>query len=168
MIHLAEVERAAFAREPGALTTILVAIEAATCGDELKLGYLPADDLPRMPMACTRLAGALTALLCDPHLQLSDRELCTSLFSIDDIGHLFRRQFLRWTGTRDDGSHAGRPPGSRNRAAQQGGRLSRLMSLDARIGIDLESCSTCRPIWSSCLLSSSAIADPHPARRGSS
>ncbi len=138
MINIAEVERAALGRAPNALRMVLDAIDAINKGDVLELGYRPAEDRPGVAMAYTRLASVLTALLCDPDLDLPERQIWRLVFVHEGIDHLFAGSTL---GGPEPAMMALLPGGLKEAATASRSKVAAylsLLSLDARIDIDLE------------------------------
>lgn len=137
MIDISEVERLAYARAPEALLRVIEAIETLTGNGSIRLGYKVAPDMPGQAMAYTRLASALTAVVCDP-----DRVFSTE----DELRLIFAHQSLVYCYTNSslDGPEAAMlslmPGGMAEAATAPRGRVAAylaLMSLDARVEIDL-------------------------------
>jgi len=139
MINIADVERAAFARESGALDAVVTAVEALTGGSgSLKFGYTPAEEVRRLPMAYTRLANALTAVLCDPQLELNEGQLWRLMFSQAGICNLFAASTLDGP---EPAMMALLPGGLVEAATASRSKVAAylsILSLDARIEIELE------------------------------
>jgi len=139
IINIAEVERAAFAREPEGLGLAITAIEALTGGrGSLKFGYTAAEEVRRLPMAYTRLANALTAVLCDPQFELNEGELWRLMFSHAGICHLFAASTLDGP---EPAMMALLPGGLVEAATAPRSKVAAylsILSLDARIEIDLD------------------------------
>ncbi|WP_304168158.1 hypothetical protein [Phenylobacterium aquaticum] len=136
MINLAEVERAVHGRAPDALDRVLDAVTALTGDEPVRLGYPAAPDAGPLRLAYTRLAAALTAVLCAPDLELGEDQLLRLMFAHREIGHLFAASAF-------DGAEAGLlalfPDGLKAAAEGSRSRIAAylaLLNLDARLDLD--------------------------------
>lgn len=137
MIDISEVERLAYAGAPEALGRVIEAIEALSGGGAIRLGYKIAPDMQGQSMAYTRLAAALTAVICDPHRVFSEEDGLRLIFAHRDIAYCFTNSTL-------DGPEVAMlslmPGGLAQAASESRGRAAAylgVMSLDARVEIDL-------------------------------
>lgn len=137
MIDISEVERLAYARAPEALSRVIEAIETLTGNGAIRLGYKVAPDRSGQAMAYTRLASALTAVVCDPERVFSPEDELRLIFAHRDIAYCY-------TNSTFDGPEAALlsllPGGLAEAARAPRGRVAAylaLTSLDARIDLDL-------------------------------
>lgn len=162
MIQIAEVERAAYGRAPDALERVLDAVGAVTGELGARMGYVAAQDLDWNRLAYTRLAAALTAVLCDPALELSETLLLRLLFAHPEITRLYAASDF-------DGAEAALlalfPGGLAQAAGASRAKIAAylaLLNLDARVEVDLNALFDLPPDLA--LLSYLALLGQSPVR----